>query len=63
MDLISLVFVLSTISKEGQLEVIKNIRKLLKPKGSVIVRDYGANDQLNITIFNFFRKIIPEKFF
>nr|CAD2155155.1 unnamed protein product [Meloidogyne enterolobii] len=44
MDLISLVFVLSTISKEGQLEVVKNIRKLLKPKGSVIVRDYGAND-------------------
>ncbi|CAK5101107.1 unnamed protein product [Meloidogyne enterolobii] len=44
MDLISLVFVLSTISKEGQFEVVKNIRKLLKPKGSVIVRDYGAND-------------------
>lgn len=67
MDLISLVFVLSTISKEGQIQVIKNIRQLLKPKGSVIVRDYGANDQLNIIIVKFsgivFRKIFPEYIF
>uniref|UniRef100_A0A1I8BS88 tRNA N(3)-methylcytidine methyltransferase n=1 Tax=Meloidogyne hapla TaxID=6305 RepID=A0A1I8BS88_MELHA len=44
MDIISLVFVLSTISKEGQKNVIKNIKKILKPGGSVIVRDYGAFD-------------------
>ncbi|KAL3123796.1 hypothetical protein niasHT_010009 [Heterodera trifolii] len=43
-DLITLIFVLSSISLEHHSKVVQNLRKLLKPSGSVIFRDYGDSD-------------------
>jgi len=43
--LISLIFILSSISKENHIKVVQNTKRMLKQGGSVIVRDYAANDQ------------------
>ncbi|CAD6200045.1 unnamed protein product [Caenorhabditis auriculariae] len=47
-DLASLIFVLSAIHPEKQLIAVENMRKIVKVGGSVVVRDYGANDHAMI---------------
>ena len=44
-DLISLIFMLSAIPRQQQAKVVENVQKMLRPGGSVILRDYGAFDQ------------------
>uniref|UniRef100_A0A0M3HV49 tRNA N(3)-methylcytidine methyltransferase n=1 Tax=Ascaris lumbricoides TaxID=6252 RepID=A0A0M3HV49_ASCLU len=43
-DLTTLIFVLSSIHPEKQAIAIRNLTKLVKKGGTVIVRDYGIND-------------------
>lgn len=43
-DLITAIFVLSSIHPEKLTVAIKNLKKCLKPGGTVIVRDYGIYD-------------------
>lgn len=43
-DLITVVFVLSSLPPERQEIAVKNIRNLLADGGTVVVRDYGIND-------------------
>jgi len=44
MDIVTLVFVLSSISPEKHSLVIGNLRGLIRPGGSLVVRDYATND-------------------
>lgn len=43
-DLMSMVFVLSAINPSQYEPVLKNIRRLLKPGGTVFFRDYAIYD-------------------
>ncbi|XP_068635277.1 uncharacterized protein [Aristolochia californica] len=43
-DIVTLVFVLSAISPEKMPLVLQNIRKVLKPNGHLMVRDYATGD-------------------
>ena len=52
-DLVSLIFVLSALSAEKQTHAIRAATHMLKPGGTVLVRDYGANDHaMGIYYFN-----------
>ncbi|RNA41654.1 methyltransferase 2-A [Brachionus plicatilis] len=44
LDIIVMIFVLSAIKPELQLETVKNLVKLLKPGGKILFRDYGLYD-------------------
>ncbi|KAJ3015222.1 Methyltransferase-like protein 6 [Thoreauomyces humboldtii] len=44
LDLISALFVLSAITPGDMPHAISNLKSVLKPGGSVLVRDYGLND-------------------
>ncbi|KAG9451813.1 hypothetical protein H6P81_004717 [Aristolochia fimbriata] len=43
-DIVTMVFVLSAISPEKMPLVLQNIRKVLKPNGHLMVRDYATGD-------------------
>lgn len=47
-DLITLVFVLSAIHPEKFKIVVENMRKLLKPGGMILFRDYGLHDMAQL---------------
>lgn len=47
-DIISLIFVLSSVSPEKQINIIQNLKPLLKVGASIVVRDYGAYDHAMI---------------
>lgn len=47
-DIISLIFVLSSIASEKQVTLIQNLKPLLKIGGSIVIRDYGAYDHAMI---------------
>lgn len=43
-DVVSLIFVLSSIAPKKQKQLILNLKHILKLGGSIVVRDYGAYD-------------------
>ncbi|XP_078427730.1 S-adenosyl-L-methionine-dependent methyltransferases superfamily protein [Wolffia australiana] len=43
-DVVTLVFMLSSVSPEKMPLVVQNIRKVLRPNGRVLLRDYAAGD-------------------
>lgn len=51
-DAVSMIFVLSAIPKDKLRESIKNVFKVLRPGGIVLVRDYGYNDYTMIKFEN-----------
>ncbi|XP_063704325.1 tRNA N(3)-methylcytidine methyltransferase METTL6 [Culicoides brevitarsis] len=48
LDLITLIFVLSAIHPDKFDKVMENLRKLLKPGGMVLFRDYGLHDMAQL---------------
>ncbi|KAK8966399.1 hypothetical protein KSP40_PGU002108 [Platanthera guangdongensis] len=43
-DIVTMVFVLSAVSPEKMPSVLQNIRKVLKPSGRILIRDYAYGD-------------------
>uniref|UniRef100_A0A183BWQ3 Methyltransf_25 domain-containing protein n=1 Tax=Globodera pallida TaxID=36090 RepID=A0A183BWQ3_GLOPA len=60
-DLATLIFVLSSISLEHQAKFVRNLRKFLKPSGSVVFRDYGVSDHAMLRFSD--KSKISERFF
>lgn len=48
LDIISMIFVLSAIHPEKFSKVLTNLRRLLKPDGMLLFRDYGRHDMAQI---------------
>lgn len=48
LDLITLIFVLSAIHPDKFPKVVENLKKLLKPGGMVLFRDYGLHDMAQL---------------
>ncbi|XP_042492026.1 uncharacterized protein LOC122071704 [Macadamia integrifolia] len=43
-DIVTMIFMLSAVAPEKMLLVLQNIRKVLKPNGHVLLRDYATGD-------------------
>lgn len=43
-DVVTLIFMLSAVSPEKMPTILHNIKKVLKPKGYILVRDYAVGD-------------------
>ncbi|KAL4585052.1 hypothetical protein LXL04_009665 [Taraxacum kok-saghyz] len=61
-DIVTMIFVLSAVSPEKMSLVLKNIKKILKPNGYVLFRDYATGDLAQERLISKDQKI-SENFF
>ncbi|XP_057771231.1 uncharacterized protein LOC130991125 isoform X2 [Salvia miltiorrhiza] len=51
-DLVTLIFMLSAVSPKKMPFVLQNVKKILKPNGHVLVKDYGVGDSAQVKLEN-----------
>ncbi|KAI5665430.1 hypothetical protein M9H77_15283 [Catharanthus roseus] len=61
-DVAILIFVLSAVSPNKMLLVLQNLKRVLKPNGHVLLRDYAAGDFAQVKLQNK-NQIISENFY
>ncbi|KAG6397978.1 hypothetical protein SASPL_139428 [Salvia splendens] len=50
-DLVTLIFMLSAVSPKKMPFVLQNLKKILKPNGHVLVKDYGVGDSAQCSFY------------
>lgn len=61
-DLVTLIFMLSAVSPKKMPFVLQNLKKILKPNGHVLVRDYAVGDSAQVKLENR-NQIISNNFY
>ncbi|KAL0354522.1 UNVERIFIED_CONTAM: tRNA N(3)-methylcytidine methyltransferase METTL6 [Sesamum radiatum] len=50
-DIVTLIFILSAVSPEKMPFVLQNLKKVLKPNGHILVRDYAVGDSAQCSFY------------
>ncbi|KAL2462446.1 S-adenosyl-L-methionine-dependent methyltransferase superfamily protein [Forsythia ovata] len=51
-DVVTLIFMLSAVSPNKMLLVVQNLKKVLKPNGHILLRDYAVGDSAQVKLEN-----------
>ncbi|KAL2539116.1 S-adenosyl-L-methionine-dependent methyltransferase superfamily protein [Abeliophyllum distichum] len=51
-DVVTLIFMLSAVSPNKMLLVVQNLKKVLKPNGHILLRDYAVGDSAQVNLEN-----------
>ena len=62
-DVASLLFCLSAIDPELQLQAVRNVASIVKPGGTIVFRDYGRLDESQVKLGSQRQKMMKENFY